>query len=385
MTERDQERAVYNAGQQEAKPSEILPLRNVRIYNGTRHVYTSCPAPESKNTTSGAKSLSSSVLGALLDDSEDEGIHRIRLNYNGSRSRYAQVEVQGVPAQGIVDSGADITIIGGELFRRVAAVARLRKKDLKKPNRVPRTYDHRPFTLDGRMDLDLSFDGTTMRIPVYIKMDAREPLLLSEGICRQLGIIAYHPNVLTPAERTKGPWVGEVVENHNNSGGQEENTAVKTQVNHDEAGEEKPQTHSDQSEVEGESQAPIDLAVEKKPQTHSERPEEEKATETSSSRSNEEELVVGGGNHCKQSQTCSNGAKERTESKTRNRSEGWRGSDHGDSFPERQNDEPRSGAVRQPTRRRREVIYVPPRKKQGSPGVVPRKGRQLIKCHGTVL
>ena len=118
-----------------------------------------------------------------------------------------------MPAQGIVDSGADITIIGGELFRIVAAVARLRKKDLKKPDRVPRTYDHRAFTLDGRMDLYL--DGTTMRTPVYIKMDAREPLLLSEGVCRQLGIIAYHPNVLTPAERTKGPGVGEVVENQN--------------------------------------------------------------------------------------------------------------------------------------------------------------------------
>ena len=117
----------------------------------------------------GAKSLSSSILDALLDDSEEEEIRRMRLDYNGSRSRYAQVEVQGVPAQGIVDSGADITIIGGELFRSVAAVARLRK-DLKKPDRVPRTYDHRPFTLDGRMD-HLSFDGTTMRIPVYIKMD----------------------------------------------------------------------------------------------------------------------------------------------------------------------------------------------------------------------
>ncbi len=33
---------------------------------------------------------------------------------------------------GIVDSRADITIIGGELFKKVAAVAKLRKKDLKK-------------------------------------------------------------------------------------------------------------------------------------------------------------------------------------------------------------------------------------------------------------
>ena len=109
-----------------------------------------------------------------------------------------------------------------------------------------------------------------------------------------------------------------------------------------------------------------------------EQPEEEKATETSSSRSVEEESVVSSGNHCKHSQTCSNGAKEGTESKTRNRREGWRRSDPGDSFPESQNDGRRRGAVRQPTQRRREVIYVPPRKKQGSPGVIPNERRQLL-------
>ena len=117
-----------------------------------------------------------------MDDSEDEEIRRIQLNYNGSRSRYAQVEVQGVPAQGIADSGADITIIGGELFRRVAAVARLRKKDLKKPDRVPRTYDHRPFTLDGKMDLDLSFDGTTMDPGIYQDGRARTPTSLRGSV-----------------------------------------------------------------------------------------------------------------------------------------------------------------------------------------------------------
>ena len=92
----------------------------------------------------------------------------------------------------------------------------------------------------------------------------------------------------------------------------------------------------------------------------------------------EEESVVSSGNHCKQSQTCSNGAKEGTESKTRNRREGRRRSDDGDSFPESQIDGPTSRAVHQPTRRRREVIYVPPRKKQGSPGVIPKKRRQLL-------
>ena len=55
-----------------------------------------------------------------------------------------------MPAQGLIDSGVEITIIGGVLFQRVAAVA-----CLKKPDRVPRMYDHKPFALDGGMDLDL--------------------------------------------------------------------------------------------------------------------------------------------------------------------------------------------------------------------------------------
>ena len=32
-------------------------------------------------------------------------------------------------------------------------------------------------------------------MPIYIKMDAYDQLLLSEGICRQLGMIQFHPHV----------------------------------------------------------------------------------------------------------------------------------------------------------------------------------------------
>ena len=35
-----------------------------------------------------------------------------------------------------------------------------------------------------------------MNTPVYVMLDAAEPLLLSEGVCRQLGIISYHSKVL---------------------------------------------------------------------------------------------------------------------------------------------------------------------------------------------
>ena len=45
------------------------------------------------------------------------------------------------------------------------------------------------------MDLEISFDGKTMKTTVYIKADAYDQLLLSEGVCRQLGIVTYHSAV----------------------------------------------------------------------------------------------------------------------------------------------------------------------------------------------
>ena len=112
-----------------------------------------------------------------------------------------------MPVYGVVDSGADITILGGNLLRRVVAIVKLRKKDLKRPDKVPRNYDQRPFTLHGRLDLDITFAGKTMTTPVYIKMDAEEQLLLSEGVCRQLGIIQYHPDVQPWRHRKKNSAV----------------------------------------------------------------------------------------------------------------------------------------------------------------------------------
>ena len=85
--------------------------------------------------------------------------------------------------------------MNGKLFARIAAVAHLKKSRLKAPDRIPKTYDRRVFTLDGRVDLDISFNGITMRTPIYIKVEAADKLLLGEGVCRQLEIITYHPSV----------------------------------------------------------------------------------------------------------------------------------------------------------------------------------------------
>ena len=37
-----------------------------------------------------------------------------------------------------------------------------------------------------------------MKTTVYVKMDAQDQLLLSEGVSRQLRIVTYHPSVDHP-------------------------------------------------------------------------------------------------------------------------------------------------------------------------------------------
>ena len=131
----------------------------------------------------------------LLPDSDDGNVKLVHVQDRGSQPRRAQVQIGGVLAWGIVDSGADITIIGKDLLQTIAAVGKLRKRDCKKPDKVPRTYDRKPFTLHGMLELEISFAERKMMTTVYIKMDTCDQLLLSEGVCGQLGIIHYHPSV----------------------------------------------------------------------------------------------------------------------------------------------------------------------------------------------
>lgn len=161
------------------------------------------PKPNHKVSTKQVKieSLPSEALEDPVDylysteSDEEQDIRLVRVDDKGSSPQCARVLVQGVPADGIVDSGAEITIMGPELFKKVASVCRLRKKEFKKPDQIPRTYDQKVFSLDGKLTLDITFGETTMSTSVYVKMDTCDQLLLAEGVCRQLGIISYHPDV----------------------------------------------------------------------------------------------------------------------------------------------------------------------------------------------
>ena len=196
------------------------PQRRCYICNGTDHLAKSCKTykseskgsiPVDQKKPSGAKKVigdhskdsqrgnAPALMDLLFSDSDDE-VKAIRIRDDGSSPKCVPVLVQGVPAYGIVDTAADITIMGGRLFRKVASVARLKKRNLKPSDKTPRNYDQRPFKLDGRMELTITFGEKEMSTQVYIKLDAADQLLLSEGVCRLLDIVTYH----TAVEKWRG-------------------------------------------------------------------------------------------------------------------------------------------------------------------------------------
>lgn len=99
------------------------------------------------------------------DEEDSTRVKAVRVSDRGSQPQCVKVQVQGVPAYGVLDSGADITIMVGMLFRKGATIARLKRRDLKRPDKATRNYDQTPFTIDGRMDLDITFNSKTMRTP----------------------------------------------------------------------------------------------------------------------------------------------------------------------------------------------------------------------------
>ena len=98
----------------------------------------------------------------LFSDSDDSTVGVVCVKDNGSQPRKVVVDITGVPAQGLVDTGADITIMGPELFKKVTSVAGITQKQFKAADKLPFTYDRQQFQLDGYLNLDITFDQQVM-------------------------------------------------------------------------------------------------------------------------------------------------------------------------------------------------------------------------------
>ena len=87
--------------------------------------------PSARNPSSTTKQVTSPWQPTVdpedpwTSDSEEEG--DIQVQDKGSRLQYAHVQIGGVATWGIVESGADITIIGKRLFQSIAAANNLRE------------------------------------------------------------------------------------------------------------------------------------------------------------------------------------------------------------------------------------------------------------------
>ena len=112
-----------------------------------------------------------SALELLPSDSDEKEVKLVHVACPNGQTKCARVLIQGVEASGIVDTGAEITTIGRNLFLTIATTNKLKKHDLKKPDKVPKNYDRKPFTLDGKLELELSFESkavvTTLLISCY--------------------------------------------------------------------------------------------------------------------------------------------------------------------------------------------------------------------------
>ena len=111
------------------------------------------------------------------------------------QSSCVEVKVEGIPVTGLIDTGSDITIIRGDLIYHIFGITGLDESRLKPADLKACTYDQKPITLDGQIDLHISFGEEVICTTAYVKLVAPDQLLLSETVCCQLGIVSYHPSV----------------------------------------------------------------------------------------------------------------------------------------------------------------------------------------------
>ena len=52
------------------------------------------------------------LMDVLLSDSDGDQVSRVQVQHKGSSAKGVLVQIQGVPAVSMIDSGSDITIIG---------------------------------------------------------------------------------------------------------------------------------------------------------------------------------------------------------------------------------------------------------------------------------
>ena len=96
------------------------------------------------------------------------------------------LNIEGVPVTVIIDTGSDITITSGDMFKTVIVLKPdWRKKSFKTVYKQAFAYNKQHIALDGQVDINISFEDKQVYTTIYVKMEGPNLLLLSEAVCRQ--------------------------------------------------------------------------------------------------------------------------------------------------------------------------------------------------------
>ena len=128
----------------------------------------------------------------------------------------------------IIDTGSDITIISEELFKNIVDAAQLSSETFKPANKQACAYSGQPISLDGQMDVTISFESHNIKTIIYVKLQAPDQLLLSESVCREFGIVKYHSLVDSAESEVIGESHSRQKEKEN--GNKLENTTAKVKM-----------------------------------------------------------------------------------------------------------------------------------------------------------
>ena len=71
---------------------------------------------------------------------------------SGRECHCTEVNVEGVPVTGLIDTGSGITIVHGDLLYHIISTAGLEASNIRSANQRACTYDQKPITLDGQVD-----------------------------------------------------------------------------------------------------------------------------------------------------------------------------------------------------------------------------------------
>ena len=106
---------------------------------------------------------------------------------------YVTVSIAGEPVEAMVDTGSSDTILSFDLFKRIGKKANIPVSALSAPDVVLRDYNQQPIPIGAKVELELSFNGKSVVVPVYVRGSGSpesDACLLGTNVVIPLGMIA---------------------------------------------------------------------------------------------------------------------------------------------------------------------------------------------------